>query len=400
MTPAPASLLGLMWGWGLACVLTAPLAAEVSLDEVSHDEVIIVAPPAAAAEAAPADAARAPAGNVSAPASSTAVYASVYHHPQQTFVDSDLGPLPLWTETVYDGNGNPQPRFPDLFTKAFLDDPSETTALAYLESQRVRARRYLQASQIMQQVAVSQGYVTPEAFRPPAERLSNARALVPPYQVRSQDWGVPVLNPEQARLAGLSPQEVPSTPGRATTRPVEVVLFWDHRCAFSARAMRDFAAFGEEVFTQELGPRILAISLDNDSASTRAQLDYLDYTGVHTNHIENYLDQTDLASHLAIRYTPSYLFLDRRSGKLLRYEGLQEPSVLRSALLSLVGHADAAWSEVTPAWFRPVAPAPGSRRASPADVPGADAPPPPLSTPIQGPTRRVRAWNPDGQSQQ
>jgi len=378
MTPvAPLALLLAAWAGGLSAV------------EQVDDEVIIVAPdeaPGAGAAASP------------AAAGARSTYAAVWQHPEQRFVDSDIGPLPLWTETVYDAQGNPQPRFPDIFTKTFLDDPSETTALAYLESQRVRARRYLQASQIMQHVAVAQGYVTPEAFRPPQERLSNARALVPPYQLRSADWGVPMLSPEQARLAGLTAREVPATPGRSTTRPVEVLLFWDHRCAFSAAAMRSFAAFGEEVFQQELGPRILTVSLDNDSASTRAQLDYLAYTGVVTDHLENFLDQTDLAEHLAIRYTPTYLFLDRRSGAVARYEGLKDQAALRHALLAVVGHGDATWDQVEPSWFRPTQAAPGAGRAPAAGPAAADEPPPQDASPVLPPTRRVRAWNPDGQN--
>jgi len=380
----------LLGAWGGALSAVEPVAP-VDLAEPVDDDVIIVAPDAAL------DANGSGPGPVgaAAPAGQSA-YAAVWQHPEQRFVDSDIGPLPLWTETVYDAQGNPQPRFPDIFTKTFLDDPSETTALAYLESQRVRARRYLQASQIMQAVAVAQGYVTAAAFRPPQERLSNARALVPPYQLRSADWGVPMLSPEQARLAGLTAREVPSTPGRSTTRPVEVLLFWDHRCAFSAAAMRSFAAFGEEVFQQELGPRILTVSLDNDSASTRAQLDYLAYTGVVTDHLENFLDQTDLAEHLAIRYTPTYLFLDRRSGAVARYEGLKDQDALRHALLALVGHGDATWDQVASAWFRPTDIAPGAGRAPPG-APTSE-PPPQDASPVLPPTRRVRAWNPDGQN--
>jgi hypothetical protein len=379
--------------WLIPCLaLGWPLAA-ISAQELSED-VIIVATDGLTSGT------RERSSNARAERADEVVYASVYHHPQQTFVDSDLGPLPLWTETVYDDHGNPQPRFPDLFTKAFLDDPSETTALAYLESQRVRARRYLQASQIMQQVAVAQGYVTPEAFRPPAERLSNSRALVPPYQVRAQDWGVKVLDPQQARLAGLQPQEVPATPGRSTTRPVEVVMFWDHRCAFSQRGMRDYAAFGEQVYAQELGPRIMTISLDNDSASTRAQLDYLEYTGVHTGHLENWLDQTDLAAAVNVRFTPTYLFLDRRSGKIQRYEGMKDLAFLQQALLNLVDHGESAWSEVAAEWFRPTAVAPGARRPTRASAESDSERAPPQSDPILPPPRRLRAWNPDGQSEQ
>jgi hypothetical protein len=377
----------------LPLALGGALGSALDAAEGDHDEVIIVADDGAAATAGVPVPALTAAAAASGPAAPTAVYQAVWTHPEQTFVDSDLGPLPLWTETVYDADGNPRPRFPDDFTKAFLDDPCDATALAYLESQRVRARRYLQASQIMQGVAVAMGYVTPDAFRPPRPQSPNSRALVPPEHLRREDWGTPVLSPEQARVDGLSRAEIPETPGKATTREVEVLFLWDHRCPFSMRAFHDYARFGEDIFQRELGPRVMTISLDNDSIATFTQLDFLEYTGMPTRHLENWLDQTGLAATLHVRYTPTYVFIDRRSGRIVRGEGLQDLAWLRATLLDLVGHGEARWEDAQAAWFRPTAPAPGQARSPGADEHG---PAPANASPVQPPSRAVRAWDPDG----
>ncbi len=378
----------------LAAALSAALPAEVV-----HDEVIIVAdPPQDARERAGAAAPAAPAApGARAAEESAATYAAVWTHPEQTFVDSDLGPLPLWTETVYDANGDPRPRFPDVFTKAFLDDPSEATALAYLESQRVRARRYLEASQIMQETAVAMGYVTPEAFRPPRPQSPTSRALSPPYHLRDEDWGVPILTPEQARLDGLARAEIPRTPGKATTRDVELVYLWDHRCPFSLKGFRAVAELGEEVYQKELGPRIMTVSLDNDSIAVQTELDFLEYTGIPTKHVENWIDQTSLAASLQVRVTPTYVAIDRRSGRIARHEGLADKAALRAMLLELVGHGQERWEDAQAEWFRATAPAAGAARAAGASAPAGGEPPLPAdATPVQAPTRTVRAWDPDG----
>nr|MBA3847443.1 hypothetical protein [Planctomycetota bacterium] len=185
-------------------------AGVLAATEIEHEIIIVAQPPAAviAAAAAPTVASD-PSATVRGDATRW-----LWQHPDQTFVDSDIGPLPLYTESVYDASGTPRPRFPDAFAKAFFDDPTEANALAYLESQRVRVRRYMQASDTMQRVAVTHGYVTPETFKPPETDLSNNRALAPPYNHDRASWGVPALDPQQSRLAGLAREEIPETPGR------------------------------------------------------------------------------------------------------------------------------------------------------------------------------------------
>lgn len=378
----------------LVAVVIAAITPAAASERIVNDVLIIVddrptqpsAPVAAAAERQP--------GGAWVAEHRGDIYGAVWRHPEQVFVDSNIGPLPLWTETVYDEHGNPRPRFPDVFTKQFLDNPNDATALAYLESSRVRARRYLQASEIMQRVAVEHGLVTPAAFKPPKPEITNARALNPPYSYAPDNWGVPVMDPQQARVAGLKPEEIPETPGRTTTRLVELLYFWDHRCAFSLRGFRDFAAFGTDIFERELGPRVIAVSLDNDTVTAQTQLDFLQYNGVETRYIENWLDQTELQAKMNVRVTPTYVFIDRRTAKIQRFEGLKDRAFLEHALLEFVGHGEAAWAEASPAWFRPVAPAAGAARAFDFD----DADVPPDATPVQLPSRTIKAWDPDGQA--
>ncbi len=370
----------------LIVLLLLAMGASLPGEEPVTEDLIIVVDESVdpiATSAAPAPLPR-QAGGTWIPTDHGDIYRAVWRHPEQTFLDSEIGPLPLWTETVYDANGNPRPRFPDVFTKNFLDNPSETTALAYLESSRTRARRYLEASQIMQKTAIDHGFVTAEAFRPPKSELSNDRALTPPVGHTADDWGVQVMNPQQARVAGIKPEDVPRTPGRTTMRMVEVMFFWDHHCPFSMRGFKDFARFGTEVFNRELGPRIITVSMDNDSVTTQSQLDFLQYSGVETHYIENWLDQTELGTTMAIKVTPTYVFVDRRTGRIQRYEGMKDEAFLRGALLELVGHKDDSWESATPAWFRPTDPAINAHRlAVTSDPAGA----PPLSTPLQPPTQ-------------
>ncbi len=375
--------------------LLCAAAVGIGAGEIEH-EIIIVAEPPTTAIAAAIPAARFADAFASERGDATRW---LWQHPDQTFVDSNIGPLPLYTESVYDASGMPRPRFPDAFAKAFFDDPTEANALAYLESQRVRVRRYMQASDMMQRVAVTHGYVTPEAFKPAENSLSNNRALAPPYTYDRESWGTPALDPQQSRLAGLAREEIPETPGRTTTRYVEVVFLWDHRCAHSMRAYRAFAAVSKEVFDRELGPRFLAVSLDNDQVAVQTQLDFLDYLEVPTRHVENWLDQTDLRRTLRVTRTPTYVFIDRRSGRFLRLEGAQGEDSLRATLLDLVGHAEVAWDDALAEWFRPVQPAIGavvSDAGTDADDDAIQAGPEASS--VQPPSERYQAWDPDGLS--
>lgn len=322
---------------------------------------------------------------------------SVWTHPDQTFVDSDLGPLPLYTEVVYDGEGKPVPRIPDALTKMFMDDPNEQTALLYLEGQKVRVRRYNEASSVMQRTAVQHGFVTPDVFSAPPGKMPQDAAFTPPYDRSRSEWGVPALDPQQARLAGMKPSEIPETPGRTTTRYVEAIYIWDHRCVFSMKGMRDFAEFGEELFNRQLGPRALTVSMDNDEQELFKQKAFLEYLGVPMQRIENFSDITDLRNTLHITRTPTYFFLDRRTGKMLRLEGLQARDAIRSKLLELVGHGADSWDAADPAWFRPTQQAAGTGDLTGPQKP-LDASVQSTSSAVLPATKPIRAWNPAGLS--
>lgn len=323
------------------------------------------------------------------------IYSAIWRHPDQTFIDSDLGPVPLYTEVVFDQYGNPRPRFPDLNVKLLLDDPTPERALVYLENQKVRMRRYLQASQIMREVAAQTGYVTDDAFRGVDQGSMASREIVPDTSVAPQYQGIPAMTPQQARLNGLKVDEIPMTPGRVTSRYVEVVYLWDHRCTHSMAGYRDFAQVGSEVFQRELGPRFLAVSLDNDSPKVRAKLDFLDYTGVQTMKVDNFIDQTDLRKTLNVTKTPTYVFIDRRTGKLLRLEGKRSADDIRQTLLNLVGRGEEKWGDADPRWFRPVKQAIGSGQGIEIKEVGSDLKD---ATPILPSSRQIRAWDPNGQA--
>ncbi|MBA3846268.1 MAG: hypothetical protein H0X45_06455, partial [Planctomycetes bacterium] len=162
---------------------------------------------------------------------------------------------------------------------------------------------------------------------------------------------------------------------------------------------RPFAAVSKQVFERELGPRFLAVSLDNDQATVQSQLDFLEYLDVPTRHVENWLDQTDLRRSLRVTRTPTYVFIDRRSGRFLRLEGFQDEPALTATLLDLVSHADSTWDDALAEWFRPVQPgmndADDQSRPADADVASDDES---LASPVLPPSGRYRAWDPDGLS--
>ena len=326
---------------------------------------------------------------------------AIWEDPDQTFVDTDIGPMPLYTDVVHDANGVPRVRYPDPLTKIFMDNPTPATALFRLEGEKNRVRRYNQAQAINQATAIEAKYFGPDDFAPPPGKMPQDAAFTPPYDRDRSEWGVPVLNPQQARLAGVKPNEVPETPGRVTTRYVEVVYIWDHRCQFSMNGMRDFAQFAEDMFKKKLGPRALTVSMDNDENQLVAKKRFLELLGVPMTSMDNFTDITDLRTTMRITRTPTYIFLDRRSGRILRLEGLQTGQEIRAKLLELVGHPGAGWDEADPAWFRPTQPAAEAKGATVNRSGEKSAIDPSLletSSEVLPPSNAIRSWNPAGQS--
>ena len=327
---------------------------------------------------------------------------AIWEDPDQTFIDTDIGPMPLYTDVVYDANGVPRVRYPDPLTKVLMDNPTPATALFRLEGEKNRFRRYKQAQAISTATAIEAKYFGPDDFAPPPGKMPQDSAFTPPYDRDRSEWGVPVMNPQQARLAGVKPEEVPETPGRVTTRYVEIVYIWDRRCPYSMQGIRDFANFGEELFNRKLGPRALTVSLDNDKDQLDGTKKYLEYLGIPMSRVDNFTDITDLRTRLKITRTPTYIFLDRRTGKILRLEGLQSGDAIRVKLLELVGHQSGSWNDADPAWFRPTQPA-ADGGGAPGGVAAGDksAIDPALletSSPVLPASNPIRSWNPAGQS--
>ena len=338
------------------------------------------------------------------------IYSVVWNHPDQIFVDSDIGPMPLYTEVVFDEHGNPRPRFPDVFTKKLMDDPNAATATAYLASNRARWHRYNQASAVMRKTAADIGYVSASNFEsPPDEPLRNARRTYhqPQEGWGKKEYGAPVMDEEQARYSGIKPEDIPYTPGIATSMYVEVLYIWDWKCKYSNQGLLNFSKLGKELNEKEMGVRFLTISVDNDPVKANAQLDYVDYLsrtegdlntngkvkerlGV-TKFIENWIDVTDTIKSFNVKMTPTYLVINRMSGKMLRLEGLHTEKEIKSAIMESIGKNIADWDKMDPRWFRKAERAFGYRKDYIADVDtsGKDA------SPIQNPTKIAAPWSPE-----
>jgi thiol-disulfide isomerase/thioredoxin len=320
------------------------------------------------------------------------IYAPFFSNPAQTYVDSDVGPVPLYVDVEYDGQGNPHPRIPEYFTKMLIDNPTEENAILYLAQQRVRWRKFKQASAVLKQVAVKIGYITPDVM-PTLELGSEGNRSI--HHIQRDGWtkgdqGVPVLTEDQARVAGIRKQDIPLTPGIRSATPVEVVMVWDWRDPYSQKGIPTFARWGKELNLKEMGPRFMTVSVDNDGKTLQKQLDYVDYvTEGATKFIENWTDTTNLIDDMRVRVTPTYLFFDRRNGRIRRLEGAQTLQALKSQLMEVIAKKPEDYDRMDPTWFREAEIALGThRQQQPTDSTVPDA------TPIQPASQTVAPWKP------
>lgn len=315
-----------------------------------------------------------------------------YEHPGQIMIESDAGPIPFYTDVIYDAAGMPRPRIPEYFAWRLAADPTPENAALYMAQRKAKTRRLREVTELVRRTAIEHGYVTPEIFSPPARGNPHEFATRPNPRHTPENSGSVALGPETAHELGLRLEDLPILPHKATSRYVEAFFFWDTRCEPSLATWPAWSAVAEEVFTGELGPRFTSISLNNDADAVNAHLAFLRYQEMDTNWSENRIDETDLATSLGITHTPTIVIIDRRSGRIERHVGTASVSQLRDLLKAAVGREDQAWEAAEPAWFRPVRPAIGASPVTAAVEarPGA--------TPRLPPPRQVRAWSPIGVS--
>jgi hypothetical protein len=307
------------------------------------------------------------------------LYEAVWKHPNQVFADTDRGPMPLFIDVVFDAAGNPQPRFPDYFTYQFIANPSEDSALDYLAAQAARWRRYQEAAEILRLSGFEHGYVKPDDFvvdHTKTDDVANNTAFYNADAIDPGSRGTPFWSPLQAQVRGLDPSRIPATPNGNVSAPVEVLYFWDWRDEPSRTAMAAWAYFADDVRQRELGVRCVGVSLDSDQNRPAGYLEYWKAMGLPCGSFENYGDITDLRASLQLRGAPTYVFLDRRSGRLERLEGIQGREALEAALMRLVRRRPEEYRQARAPWFGRVDPR--DTGAAPV-LPRSDTPLPPTT---------------------
>jgi hypothetical protein len=274
-----------------------------------------------------------------------------FEHPEQTYLDSSIGPVALYIDPVFDAAGNPAPRFPQPYAKQLFDDPGEDSALGYLEANKARLRRIKEVTAIVERTAAKYGYVVPEDFERKVKNAPNpdAYGALPIQSDNKQDWGEPIFTIEQARLIGLDPFNIPLSP--RTAGKFEVWYLWDHRVQSSVDGMRDFVTFATSIQDLDARVRLKTISVDNDRPRFVAMIDYLaQQLDVPIKRLENYVDYTDLRTSLNLRWVPTYVFVDQRRGKIHRLEGVKSVQELQQEMLSFLGNPSKTW-DPKPEWF-------------------------------------------------
>jgi hypothetical protein len=327
-------------------------------------------------------------------------------HPDQTFVDSEFGPVPLWQDIVHDSQGNPTPYFPDIFVKQFADNPTPENARIYLAARRARGHRYAVMSQLMRQAAHEMGYISPETFGKQISPIPGSRQI---YEQPREGWGkkeygLPVMSGDQARAIGLNPEEIPYIPGIASATQVEVILIWDWRCEASKRLYIPFARWAKNLSDRQMGIRFMALCADNDGEKIQAHLDTIDYIGNSqllergtegprgvTHYIENRIDTTGFVMDMKIERTPTVVLVNRTAGRVLRVVGADVMQRLPGMLMDLVGRRAEDYADMDPIWFRN----PGTSFGS------GIRPPDQTSEPVEGdatllmePTMPYATWSP------
>lgn len=247
--------------------------------------------------------------------------------PEQTFVHTRVGPLPLYFEAVYDANGHPKPRFPHFIAKQLLDDPTEEKAFVWLSAGEARFRRAKEAMNIVHRTAMKYGFVTPEDLTIHRDRIEHAEYMMPFEPAGSGNpsiWGFPLLEERGMRRYGFDNEtHKPILPGGPPGGFV-VLYFWDHRSKKSFEHMKHFVAFGRKLYN--LGVNIDIKTIDTAVDDKNGFAGYIRFleSGDDTKDIilfGNYLDYTNLRYALRVTHVPTLFFIDRRFDRIRRVEG-------------------------------------------------------------------------------
>jgi hypothetical protein len=354
--------------WIIACAcLTA--AFSVFAEE---DYLFIVLPPKAPVAETSASA--------TAPTAPPTLWERFAKNPYQVWIDSDTGPTMLFTDVEFDAAGNPTPRIPDPYTYDAIVNPTQGTEARRQANVLARLRRFQELQNLTVPVGEAMGHLNSETFQVSRSSDPEALALGDLTAVAPDSRGSKIFTPEQAKEKGIDGSKIPMFPGEASN--VEIMWLWDWRCPHCRDAARDWATFADEV--TKYGVKAMGISLDNNQDEVIGTLELWRFRGWPVDTWKNRMDVTDLRTAMKIERTPTYLFLDRRSGTLHRYTGVQTSAQLRGALLHVIGHTNDEWPPKT-SWIDDTLTDGYSGQPKPSDG---------ESSAIAAPSRPQKLWKP------
>lgn len=264
-----------------------------------------------------------------APAERRGIYDRFYNDPEQFYVDSPEGPMPLWgADLVYDKDGTPIPRYPDPFTKALIENPDDEGAYRrWLAWRMVLLRRARITGDRLKDVAMSTGILSPDVLKIP-ESHELDMAIGATNQVDPKSLGTPALSEEQAHELGLKPGEVPRTPGQPNE--VELIWIWDKDCPYCESMARDWFYVARDVTAA--GYKAVSVTNDQDTGDISAKLQFWAIRWpVFAS--TNLWDWTDLYRTMHVSATPTVLLFNRKTGDMRRHEGVMSEEQLRAFFL-------------------------------------------------------------------
>jgi hypothetical protein len=186
-------------------------------------------------------------------------------------------------------------------------------------------------------MAAEMGVIGPETLTIPTSGSNFSQALGVSSGVDPKTLGTPALTAQQAHDAGLRPEEIPMTPGQPND--IEVFWFWDPACAFSEKMARDWFYFARDVTVA--GYKAVAVT---NSPDTRNGYGLTEYWAIKwpVHESSQIYDLTKLMDAMRIKVTPTTVFIDRRKGRMNRFEGVITEEKMRGIFSGILG-GDGSW---------------------------------------------------------
>lgn len=267
------------------------------------------------------------------------LYDHILNDPNQFFIDSPQGPMPLWgMDLVYTADGRPFPKYPHPLVKRLVENPDDPVAYAdYLAWRQVAMRRARLTGDRLPEMAIELGIIDESTFRLPDPDDPRAMGLAATTKVESKTLGRPAFTADQQERLGLEGEEL-LTPGE--NNAIEIYWFWSPRCEFCNKMARDWFHFANDV--QAAGYKAVSITNEQDNPDGYSKLQFWSMRWP-VKAVPNIFDWTGMYASFKIRVTPTILFLNRKTGTLRRIDEACDEGTLRRVFHEVAESANDAW---------------------------------------------------------